>query len=124
MGKGQWDIAVDVAGGDILSGLIASMNYGGTITCCGLVAGPNFDTTVFPFILRGNSLIGIDSGMVPIKEKSKIWQLFAGDWRLNGLGSIHKTVDMQGMIGEVNKILNGNQVGRVVLKHNWQGVEN
>ena len=118
MGKGQWDIAVDVAGGDILSGLIASMNYGGVITCCGLVAGPNFDTTVFPFILRGNSLIGIDSGMVPIKEKSKIWQLFAGDWRLNGLASIHKTVDMQGMMGEVNKILNGNQVGRVVLKHN------
>ena len=56
--------------------------------------------------------------MVPIKEKSKIWQLFADDWRLDGLGSLHKTVDMQGMMGEVNKILKGNQVGRVVLKHN------
>ena len=56
--------------------------------------------------------------MVPIKEKSKIWQLFSGDWRLDGLDSLHKTVDMQGMMGEVKKILNGNQVGRVVLKHN------
>ena len=118
MGKGQWDIAVDVAGGDILSGLITSMSYKGAITCCGLVAGPNFDTTVFPFILRGNSLIGIDSALTPIEEKSKIWQLFGGDWRLDGLDILHKTVDMQGMMGEVKKIINGNQVGRVVLKHN------
>ena len=118
MGKGQWDIAVDVAGGDILSGLITSMNYGGTITCCGLVAGPNFDTTVFPFILRGNSLIGIDSATTPIKEKSKIWKLFACDWKLDNLDSLHKTIDMQGMMGEIKKILKGSQVGRVVLKHN------
>jgi NADPH:quinone reductase-like Zn-dependent oxidoreductase len=94
------------------------MNYGGTITCCGLVAGPNFDTTVFPFILRGNSLIGIDSATTPIKEKSKIWKLFACDWKLDNLDSLHKTIDMQGMMGEIKKILKGSQVGRVVLKHN------
>ena len=117
MSKGQWDIAVDVAGGDILSGLIASMNYGGIITCCGLVASPNFDTTVFPFILRGNSLIGIDSGEEPIKEKTNIWEKFSSDWKLDGLNRLHKTVDMRGLMEEIKKILKGNQVGRVVLKH-------
>ena len=118
MSKGQWDIAVDVAGGDILSGLIASMNYGGTITCCGLVASPNFDTTVFPFILRGNSLIGIDSGETPIKEKTNIWEKFASAWKIDDLDRLHKTVDMHGLMDEIKKILKGYQVGRIVLKHN------
>ena len=54
LGKGSWDIAIDVAGGDMLSGLIASMKYGGIITCCGLVDSPSFTSSVFPFILRGN----------------------------------------------------------------------
>ncbi len=117
MCKGQWDIAIDVAGGDILSGLISSMTYGGAITCCGLVASPNFDTTVFPFILRGNSLIGIDSGEIPIKEKTNIWEKFASDWKLDDLSRLHKTVDMYGLIDEIKKILKGKQVGRIVLKH-------
>ena len=117
MSKGHWDIAVDVAGGDILSGLIASMNYGGTITCCGLVASPNFDTTVFPFILRGNSLIGIDSGEAHIKEKTNIWERFASAWKIDDLDRLHKTVDMHGLMDEIKKILKGYQVGRIVLKH-------
>ena len=57
----SWDIAIDVAGGDMLSGIIASMKYGGIITCCGLVDSPSFTSSVFPFILRGISLVGIDS---------------------------------------------------------------
>ena len=118
MGKGRWDIAVDVVGGEILSGLIASMSYGGTITCCGLVASPEFDTTVFPFILRGISLIGIDSGEAPIHEKTKIWEKFAVEWKLDNLDSLHRVVDMEDMMNEIKKILNGEQVGRIVLKHN------
>ena len=61
MGKGIWDIAIDTVGGEILSNLIPSMKYGGVITCCGNVAGPSFNATVYPFILRANQLIGIDS---------------------------------------------------------------
>ena len=118
MGKGRWNIAVDVVGGEILSGLIASMSYGGTITCCGLVASPEFDTTVFPFILRGISLIGIDSGEAPIHEKTKIWEKFAAEWKLDNLDSLHRVVNMEGMMNEMKKILNGKQVGRIVLKHN------
>ncbi len=117
MSKGSWDIAVDVAGGDMLSGLIASMKYGGTIACCGLVDSPSFTSSVFPFILRGVSLVGIDSAEASIKEKAKIWYNFANHWKLDGIQNISKNVDMYGMINEINTILEGRQVGRIVLKH-------
>ena len=117
MGKAIWDIAIDVAGGNLLSGLIASMKYDGVVTCCGLVASPKFDTTVFPFILRGVSLIGIDSAEESIYNKTKIWKNFASKWKLNNLKELYKIVDMDGMMHEIDKISNGQQVGRVVLKH-------
>ena len=117
MGKGLWNIAVDVAGGKMLSTLIANMKYGGTITCCGLVDSPSFTSSVFPFILRGINLIGIDSAEISIKEKAVVWHNFANHWRLDAIQNISNNVDMYGMMDEVKKILEGRQVGRVVLKH-------
>ena len=117
MSKGSWNMAVDVAGGEMLEGIIASMKYGGTITCCGLVDSPSFTSSVFPFILRGVSLVGIDSAEASIKEKAKIWYNFANHWKLDGIQNISKNVDMYGMINEINTILEGRQVGRIVLKH-------
>ena len=117
MSKGVWNIAVDVAGGEMLAGLIASMKYGGTITCCGLVDNPNFTSSVFPFILRGINLVGIDSAEVSINEKAEIWYNFANHWKLDGIQNISKTVDMYGMMNEINTILEGRQIGRIVLKH-------
>ena len=117
MSKGVWDIAVDVAGGGMLAGIIASMKYGGTVTCCGLVDSPSFTSSDFPFILRGINLIGIDSAEISIKEKAEVWNNFANHWRLDAIQNISNNVDMYGMMDEVKKILEGRQVGRVVLKH-------
>ena len=117
MGKGSWDIAVDVAGGDMLSGLIANMKYGGIITCCGLVDSPSFTSSVFPFILRGISLVGIDSAEVSINEKAEIWNNFENHWKLDDIHSISKNVDMHGMMNEINTIFEGRQIGRILLKH-------
>ena len=117
MSKGTWHMAVDVAGGEMLAGLIASMKYGGIITCCGLVDSPSFAATVFPFILRGISLVGIDSAEVSINEKAVIWDNFANHWKLDGIENISKNVDMRGMMNEINTILEGRKVGRIVLKH-------
>ena len=117
MSKGAWNMGVDVAGGEMLAGLIASMKYGGTITCCGLVDNPNFTSSVFPFILRGINLVGIDSAEVSINEKAEIWYNFANHWKLDGIQNISKTVDMYGMMNEINTILEGRQIGRIVLKH-------
>ena len=117
LGKGVWDIAVDVAGGKMLSALIANMKYGGIITCCGLVDSPSFTSSVFPFILRGINLIGIDSAENPINKKAEIWNNFANHWKLDVIQNISKNVDMYGMMDEINTILEGRQIGRVVLKH-------
>ena len=92
------------------------MNYDGIITTCGNVGGPKFETNVFPFILRGNSLIGIDSAACSIEKKKMIWENFSSKWRLNGLEENSKIVSLKNMIPEIEKILNGNQTGRVVLK--------
>ena len=117
MGKGLWNIAVDVAGGKMLSTLIANMKYGGTITCCGLVDSPSFTSSVFPFILRGINLVGIDSAEVSINEKAEIWYNFANHWKLDGIQNISKNVDMYGMMNEINTIFEGRQIGRILLKH-------
>ena len=117
MGNGIWDIGIDTVGGDILSNLIPSMKYGGVITCCGNVAGPSFNATVYPFILRANHLVGIDSAETPISIKSEIWNKFSSEWYLKDLDSLYKSVAIEGLIIEIEKILNGEQIGRVILSH-------
>ena len=117
MGKGIWDIAIDTVGGDILSNLIPSMKYGGLITCCGNVAGPSFNATVYPFILRANHLVGIDSAQTPISIKSEIWNKFASEWYIDEIDNLYKSVSIDEIVPEIEKILNGEQVGRVILSH-------
>ena len=117
MGKGIWDIAIDTVGGEILSNLIPSMKYGGVITCCGNVAGPSFNATVYPFILRANHLVGIDSAETPISIKSEIWNKFASEWYIDDIDNLYKSVSIDEIIAEIEKILNGLQVGRVILSH-------
>ena len=71
------------------------MNYDGIITTCGNVGGPKFETSVFPFILRGNSLIGIDSAACSIEKKKMIWENFSSKWRLNGLEKNSRIVSLK-----------------------------
>ena len=96
MSKGIYDAAIDVVGGNILSSIIASMHYNGIITICGNVKSPKFETTVFPFILRGNSLIGIDSAKCNLQDRENVWNHFATDWKLNGLEKIFHMLKTKG----------------------------
>ena len=114
--KGLWDIGVDVVGGDVLSTLLAALNPGGAIACSGLVGGTSFESSIFPFILRGNALIGIDSVEIPLLNKEKMWNKFASEWSISNLSDITKEVSLEGMEEEINTMLKGQQVGRVVLK--------
>ena len=75
-----------------------------------------FSSSVFPFILRGVSLIGIDSAESPIEFKELIWNLFANEWSMD-LEEYSRTVSLDRIDEEVQKILKGQQVGRVVIKH-------
>ena len=117
MSKGIYDLAIDVSGGKTLSAILASMKYNGLIVCCGNVGGANFETSVFPFILRGNRLIGIDSAFKPINEKAQIWNLFSDEWSLPNLKELYRLVSLEDIPLEIKKTLNGQQIGRVVLKH-------
>ena len=116
IGKSLWDVGVDVASGEILSLLLTSLSPGGAIACSGLVGGPSFESSIFPFILRGNALIGIDSVEIPLKNKDHIWEHFAHDWVLEGLDKLTKEVSLDNLEVEIESILSGNQVGRVLVK--------
>ena len=86
------------------------------VACCGNVAGIEINTTVFPFILRGISLCGIDSAEAPIEFKSHLWQKLSDEWRLD-LSSIIKLITKDNLDEEIQLILKGGQQGRVVLTH-------
>ena len=115
MSKGNFDAAIDVIGGKILSSIIANMKYNGLVTVCGNVANPNFSTTVFPFILRSNRLIGIDSASHPIEIREDLEQV-ASSWKIKNLNHIAKIIDLSGLGNEIRKILCGKQIGRIIVK--------
>ena len=108
--------AVDTVGGDMLAKMISMISNEGAISCCGNVGGMKFTSSVFPFILRGVSLIGIDSAESPIELKKELWRLLSSEWQLD-LRSQTKEINLETIGEEVNKILQGQQVGRIVIKH-------
>ena len=117
IGKSLWDLGVDVVSGDVLTMLLTSLTPGGAVACSGLVGGPSFESSIFPFILRGNALLGIDSVEIPLEEKSQIWEQFSSDWKLD-LTELTKEVSLDDLENEIEKILQGNQVGRILVNLN------
>jgi acrylyl-CoA reductase (NADPH) len=113
--KPRWAGAVDVVGGDILATAIKSTRYGGAITCCGNVASPELHTTVFPFILRGVRLLGIDSVHCPMHVRIKIWEKLSHEWRLEGLEGMVREVTLDELDGQIETILQGRQKGRIIV---------
>ena len=108
--------AIDTVGGKILSKMLAHISPHGVVACCGNVAGIEVNTTVFPFILRGISLCGIDSAESPLDFKTSIWEKFANEWKLD-LSSSTKIISKQNLQQEIDLILQGGQEGRVVISH-------
>ena len=114
IGKTIWDFGVDVVSGNILTLLLASLKPGGAVACSGLVGGPSFESSIFPFILRGNALLGIDSVEIPLQKKLQVWENFASNWKLD-LSSLAKEVSLEDLENEISTILAGGQVGRVLV---------
>ena len=116
MERPLFSCAIDTVGGNVLSKMLPQLSPHGVVACCGNVAGIEVNTTVFPFILRGISLCGIDSAESAIDFKSSIWQKFADEWKLD-FSSIIKIVTKENLQPEIDLILKGGQKGRVVLTH-------
>ena len=88
----------------------------GVVSCCGNVAGAKFSSSVFPFILRGIQLCGIDSAESSIELKKDLWELLSNEWSLD-LSNQTKIVKISEIKEEIDKILKGDQIGRVVIQH-------
>ncbi|MFZ0240129.1 MAG: YhdH/YhfP family quinone oxidoreductase [Desulfobacterales bacterium] len=116
--KGRWAGVVDTVGGDILATALKTTQYGGSISCCGLVASPELKTTVFPFILRDVNLLGIDSVACPMGQRREIWQKLATDWKPERLGELCQTVSLEEVDPLIETILKGRVSGRVVVDLN------
>ena len=113
--KEKWAGVIDTVGGEILVTAIKSTAYGGAVTCCGNVASPELPLSVYPFILRGVSLLGIDSAKCPIPIRKKIWQQLAGPWKINNLDSLATECRLPELSGNIEKMLQGQQIGRVIV---------
>ena len=107
---------VDTVGGDILVNALKSLRYGASLAACGLVASPQVNATVLPFILRHVNLLGVDSVELPLAEKQRIWERLAGDWRLPELDSLAEPLALGELSDTLDRILAGQMVGRGVLR--------
>ena len=111
----RWAGAVDTVGGTTLAALLKAVKRGGAVAATGLVASSELSTTVFPFILRGVSLLGIDSGFTPTKLRLEIWNKLAGIWKIPQLEQLTIDCTLEELDPEIDKILAGGQRGRVVV---------
>jgi acrylyl-CoA reductase (NADPH) len=112
----RWAGAVDTVGGETLAGLIRTMEHGGAVAACGLAGGVQLNTTVFPFILRGVSLLGVNSVEVANAERRRIWALLAEYLDRDLLESMTREVALEDLDAEAERILAGQVRGRVVVR--------
>lgn len=112
----QWAGAVDTVGGNTLATLMKSLRHRGCVAACGLVGGTDIPLTVYPFLLRGVTLDGIDSADCPREPREEIWRLLSGDWKLDGLDGIRTEVLLDELEPKIQAILAGKMTGRVVVK--------
>jgi putative YhdH/YhfP family quinone oxidoreductase len=113
--KALWAGAVDNIGGDALAWIASTMKQNGTIASIGLAASATLNTTVMPFILRGASLLGIDSGYCAMGLRRQVWQRLAGDMHPRHLAEITRTIGFSELPGIFGEFLAGRIRGRVVV---------
>ena len=116
LGKERWAGAVDSVGSKTLANVIASTSYGGAVAACGLAAGLDLPTSVAPFILRGVSLLGIDSVQMPKPRRIQAWNRLAADLDLGKLAAMTKTIALSGVRQAAEDILAGKVRGRLVVE--------
>jgi acrylyl-CoA reductase (NADPH) len=113
--KARWAGSIDTVGGDILATTIKSVNYGGTVTSCGNAASADLPLSVYPFILRGISLLGIDSVNCPVDVRRQIWEKLSKEWKLEHLHKIATEISLVEVDREIDLILQGKHKGRSIV---------
>lgn len=114
--KERWAAVVDAVGSHTLANACAQTRYGGVVAACGLAQGADFPATVLPFILRGISLIGIDSVMAPLARRQQAWQRLAGDLDLTKLEAMITEINLDQAVAQAQTLMDGQVRGRIVVK--------
>lgn len=115
LAKERWAAGIDVAGSTVLANVLASIKYRGVVAACGLAAGMDLPTTVAPFILRGVTLVGVDSVMCPRGERIAAWDRLASDLDLAKLDSMTTELAFGDVIEAAPRFLEGQVRGRIVV---------
>jgi putative YhdH/YhfP family quinone oxidoreductase len=113
----QWAGAIDTVGGNTLATILKSLKPHGNVASCGNVASPLLNTSVFPFILNGVNLLGVNSATTPMSLRLELWNKLAGDWKPDLQQIKTDVVGLDNIHLSIQKILKGGITGRVVLEH-------
>lgn len=113
--KPRWAGVVDTVGGNILATAIKSARYGGLVAACGNAMSADLNVNVYPFILRGVSLLGVDSVEIPMSTRQRVWQKLATDWSLDLSGELVTECSLTELNPKIAEILRGGIRGRVVV---------
>ena len=116
LGSALWAGAIDQVGGNILKWILSTMKYRGVCTSTGLTLSPKFDSFVFPFIIRGASLVGIDSVQCPMSERPDIWDRMSSELKPKSLSSMGKDISLEEIPDYLKDILLGKITGRTLVK--------
>lgn len=114
--KPKWAGAIDTVGGNTLTTLLKGCKSGGSVASCGLVGSPNLSTTVFPFIINGINLLGLDSANFPMKERLQVWNNLADAWRMPDLESVSTICKLHELDPYIDAVLKGESRGRVLVE--------
>jgi len=116
MAKPLWAWAIDTVGGETLFNVIKSLAYGGGVAACGMASGAQFHANVFPFILRGISLLGVDSVELPIGKKTAVWHQLSNEWYIGDkLSMIAEDISLEQTPEFLARLHRGHGIGRYVV---------
>ncbi|WP_040209281.1 NADPH:quinone oxidoreductase family protein [Neobacillus jeddahensis] len=117
LGKQKWAAAVDPVGGEPLASLLSHIHYGGSVAVSGLTAGTKLPTMVFPFILRGVNLLGIDSVYCPMETRLTLWNRLATDYKPENIEAlVQQEVTLAQLTDALPTLLKGQGRGRILVK--------
>jgi len=113
--KSRWAGCIDTVGGDILATSIKSVNANGVVTTCGNVASPELPINVYPFILRGVSLIGIDSQNCPMNNRLETWEKLADEWKIPKMETVVEEITLADLDQAIDRMLQSKHKGRSIV---------
>lgn len=115
LAKPTWAHAVDCVGGAVLSNILKSLQYGGSVAACGLALSPAFNTTVLPFILRNVNLLGVDCVELPLAQKQANWERVASEFKLDNLDNMAEEIRLEQTPEYLQRFLAGEVRGRYLV---------